>query len=48
MIGLVFFNGLSTKIRAIVHQLDILKLMLLNRRFGTHAPLHARPQLKVV
>jgi biopolymer transport protein ExbB len=48
MIGLVFFNGLSTKIRAIVHQLDILKLMLLNRRFGTHAPSHARPQLKVV
>lgn len=41
MIGLVFFNGLSTKIRAIVHQLDILKLMLLNRRFGNSSPAHS-------
>jgi biopolymer transport protein ExbB len=48
MIGLVFFNGLNTKIRTIVHQLDIIKLMLLNRRFGTSSPSHTRPQLKVV
>ena len=34
MIGLVFFNWLNTKVRAIVHQMETLKLMLLNRRFG--------------
>lgn len=48
MIGLVFFNGLNTKVRLIVHQLEIIKLMLLNRRFGSHTPTHARPQLKAV
>jgi biopolymer transport protein ExbB len=34
MIGLMFFNGLNTKVRVIVHQLEVLKVMLLNRRFG--------------
>jgi biopolymer transport protein ExbB len=34
MIGLVFFNWLNTKVRVIVHQLETLKIMLLNRRFG--------------
>ena len=34
MIGLIFFNWLNTKVRAIVHQLETIKLMLLNRRFG--------------
>lgn len=37
MVGLVFFNGLSTKVRTIVHQLETLKVMLLNRRFGAQA-----------
>lgn len=34
MIGLVFFNGLSTKVRLIVHQMETMKVMLLNRRFA--------------
>jgi biopolymer transport protein ExbB len=42
MIGLFFFNGLNTRIRLVVHQLETLKVMLLNRqdviaRFATHA-----------
>lgn len=32
MVGLVFFNGLNNRIRLIVHQLDTLRVMLLNRR----------------
>lgn len=32
MVGLIFFNGLNTKIRTIVHQMETLALMLLNRR----------------
>jgi biopolymer transport protein ExbB len=35
MIGLFFFNWLNTKVRVIVHQLETIKLMLLNRRFGS-------------
>ena len=46
MIGLVFFNGLNTRVRVIVHQLDTLKLMLVNRRFGTTAAHAARHGLK--
>lgn len=34
MVGLVFFNWLNTKIRTIVHQLETIKIMLLNRRHG--------------
>jgi biopolymer transport protein ExbB len=37
MIGLVFFNWLNTKVRLIVHQLETLKVMLLNRRFSAGA-----------
>lgn len=48
MIGLVFFNGLSTKVRMIVHQLEVIKLMLLNRRFGTSTPTNVRQKLKAV
>jgi biopolymer transport protein ExbB len=48
MIGLVFFNGLNTKVRMIVHQLEVIKLMLLNRRFGTSTPANVRPKLKAV
>lgn len=32
MLGLIFFNWLSTRVRVIVHQLETLKIMLLNRR----------------
>ena len=38
MIGLLFFNWLNTRIRVIVHQLETIKLMLLNRRFTLGAP----------
>jgi biopolymer transport protein ExbB len=50
MIGLVFFNWLNTKVRAIVHQMETLKLMLLNRRFGVAAGqgVDVRSGLKVV
>jgi biopolymer transport protein ExbB len=37
MLGLVFFNWLSTKVRLIVHQLDTIKIMLLNRRDNAKA-----------
>ncbi len=49
MIGLVFFNSLNVKVRLIVHQLEVLKLMLLNRRFGTVASEElVRAKLKIV
>lgn len=31
MVGLIFFNGLNTRIRLVVHQLETVKVMLLNR-----------------
>jgi biopolymer transport protein ExbB len=31
MIGLFFFNSLNTKIRIVIHQLETLKVMILNR-----------------
>ncbi len=31
MIGLIFFNALHTRVRVIVHQLETLKIMLVNR-----------------
>jgi biopolymer transport protein ExbB len=31
MIGLVFFNALHTRVRTIIHQLETIKIMLLNR-----------------
>jgi biopolymer transport protein ExbB len=34
MVGLIFFNWLNTHVRVIVHQLETLKVMLLNRRQG--------------
>ena len=36
MIGLVFFNWLNTRIRVIVHQLETIKIMLLNRKFANN------------
>ena len=47
MIGLVFFNWLNTKVRTIVHQLETIKLMLLNRRFGALVGTVQRSGLKV-
>jgi biopolymer transport protein ExbB len=32
MLGLLFFNWLNTRVRVIVHQLETIKVMLLNRR----------------
>jgi len=37
MIGLVFFNWLNTHVRTIVHQMETIKVMLLNRR-QNHEP----------
>lgn len=34
MVGLVFFNGLHTRVRAVVHQLETLKAGLVNRVAG--------------
>ncbi len=48
MIGLVFFNWLNTKVRMIVHQMETIKLMLLNRRFGTQATAGVHRSLKAV
>lgn len=48
MIGLVFFNWLNTKVRVIVHQMETIKLMLLNRRFGALANAQLRGNLKAV
>jgi len=37
MIGLVFFNGLHNRVRAVVHQLETLKAALVNRlASGSH------------
>jgi biopolymer transport protein ExbB len=34
MIGLVFFNGLHSRVRSVVHQLETLKAALVNRMSG--------------
>ncbi|MFM0733956.1 MotA/TolQ/ExbB proton channel family protein [Paraburkholderia sediminicola] len=34
MLGLVFFNGLHNRVRSVVHQLDTLKVALVNRMAG--------------
>jgi biopolymer transport protein ExbB len=31
MIGLIFFNGLNSRVRMVVHQLETLKVMILNQ-----------------
>jgi biopolymer transport protein ExbB len=33
ILGLMFFNGLNNRVRVIMHQLDTLKMMLLNRMY---------------
>ena len=37
IIGLVFFNGLNNRVRLIVHQMETIKLMLVNRLDGEPA-----------
>ncbi|MCV2365897.1 MotA/TolQ/ExbB proton channel family protein [Paucibacter sp. DJ1R-11] len=46
MIGLIFFNWLSTKVRVIVHQMETIKVMLLNRRFGPPQQQDGRSSLR--
>jgi len=46
MLGLLFFNWLSTRVRVIVHQLETLKVMLLNRQ--EVRPEHQGARLKAV
>ena len=41
MIGLVFFNWLNTHVITIVHQMETIKVMLLNRRQHNEPTLHA-------
>ncbi len=48
MVGLVFFNWLQTKVRIIVHQMDTIKVMLLNRRFGAMPAAAASPAARLV
>ena len=39
ILGLVFFNGLNNRVRVIMHQLETLKVMLINRMYPHyHAP----------
>ena len=38
MIGLVFFNALHTRVRVILHQLETIKIMLVNRQERLGAP----------
>lgn len=39
ILGLVFFNGLNNRVRVIMHQMDTLKIMLINRMYPHY---HAR------
>ncbi len=55
MVGLVFFNGLSNRVRHVLQQMDMLKTMLINRVYlhqhGTangHGLREARPSARVV
>jgi biopolymer transport protein ExbB len=42
MIGLVFFNALHTRVRTILHQLETIKVMLLNRQGRPGVPHSSR------
>lgn len=49
MIGLAFYNKLNVKVRLVVHQLEVLKLMLLNRLFSLQMQEEQlRSKLKIV
>lgn len=39
MIGLVFFNALHTRVRVVLHQLETIKIMLVNRHDRLESPL---------
>lgn len=39
MIGLVFFNALHTRVRVVLHQLETIKIMLVNRHERLESPL---------
>lgn len=41
IVGLVFFNGLNNSVRLIIHQMERIKVMLVNRLDAPRAPLHA-------
>ena len=44
IVGLVFFNGLNNRVRVIMHQLETLKVMLINRMYPHYrAPVQADP-----
>ncbi len=44
IIGLVLFNALSNRVRVILHQLEILKVMIINRMYPHYrAPLQTNP-----
>ena len=44
IIGLVLFNGLSNRVRVILHQLEILKVMIINRMYPHYqVPLQTSP-----
>ncbi len=48
MIGLAAFNGLSNQVRLVIHQLDTMKMMILNRIDGVDAVPAARGALRAV
>lgn len=41
IVGLVFFNGLNNSVRLVVHQMERIKVMLVNRLDAPRPPLHA-------
>jgi len=36
IVGLVFFNALHTRVRVVLHQLETIKIMLVNRHDRNH------------
>jgi len=48
MIGLVFFNALNTRVRIILHQLETIKIMLLNRYDRLGVPSSNRTPVELI
>jgi biopolymer transport protein ExbB len=48
MIGLVFFNALHTRVRIILHQLETIKIMLLNRYDQLGLPSSSRASVELI
>jgi len=46
MIGLAAFNGLSNQVRLVIHQLDTMKMMILNRIDGVQVVPASRAELR--